>query len=138
MSTPAGITHVATVVVPVADQERALAFYVDVLGFTAAIDFRYDTGERWLEVALPGGGTRLTLAAAGPASLVGAETGVILSTSDVPAAHAALLERGVDVDPEPLTPGEVVRWAGAPLAGHPAQFRVRDPDGNGLLIVSDH
>lgn len=98
----------------------------------------YDTGERWLEVAPPGGGTRLTLAAADPTSLVGTETGVILSTADVPAVHAALRERGADVDPEPLNPGEVVRWAGAPLAGHPAQFRLRDPEGDGLLIVSDH
>lgn len=139
MSTSAlHVTHVATVVVPVTDQDRALSFYVDVLGFAATIDFTYDSGERWLEVTPPGGGTRLTLAAAEPADLVGAETGVILSSSDVPADQAELLARGVQVDREPLVPGEVVRWAGAPLAGRPAQFRLRDPDGNGLLVVSDH
>ncbi|WP_026909451.1 VOC family protein [Patulibacter minatonensis] len=139
MTSPAlHLTGVATMVVPVSDQDRALAFYAGVLGFRATIDFTYDTGERWLEVSPPDGGTRLTLAAAEPAGLIGAETGVILASSDVPADHAALEAAGADVDPALLMSGEVVRWASAPLAGHPAQFRLRDPDGNGLLVVSDH
>ncbi len=103
-----------------------------------SIDFRYPTGERWLEVEAPGGGTRLTLAAAEPRELVGRETGVILSSSDVPGDRAALQARGADVDATLLPEGEVLWWAGAPLAGRPAQFRLRDPDGNELLVVSDH
>jgi len=35
-----------------------------------------------------------------------------------------------------LSLGEVVWWSGAPLAGFPAQFLVRDPDGNSLLVVA--
>ncbi len=35
-----------------------------------------------------------------------------------------------------LRPGHpVVYWAGAPLAGNPPMFFLRDPDGNSLLIV---
>jgi catechol 2,3-dioxygenase-like lactoylglutathione lyase family enzyme len=121
------ITQMATVVVPVSDQERALRFYCDVLGFENANDFSYATGERWLEVAPPGGGTRLTLARSERPA--GIETGVIFSSSDVLADCEAL---GGQIVPE----GEVLWWAGAPLAGFPTQFLVRDPDGNSLLIVS--
>ncbi len=131
-------THVVTVIVPVSDQERSLRFYVDTLGFRPSVDFTYATGERWLEVEAPEGGTRLTLAATEQRELVGRETGVILSSSDVHADHAALKAAGADRDDTLLPEGEVIRWAGAPLAGRPAQFRLRDPDGNGLLVVSDH
>ncbi len=120
------ITQMATVVVPVSDQERALRFYCDVLGFENANDFTYETGERWLEVAPPGGGTRLTLALGGSP---GVETGVIFSSSELLA--------DCEVFDGEIVPAGVVRWwAGAPLAGFPTQFLVRDPDGNSLLIVS--
>jgi hypothetical protein len=51
----AEIAQMATVFVPVSDQERALEFYVGTLGFEKRSDFNYDTGERWMEV-VPGGG----------------------------------------------------------------------------------
>jgi catechol 2,3-dioxygenase-like lactoylglutathione lyase family enzyme len=53
------------------------------------------------------------------------DTGIILSTTDVDADHAALKAAGVDVD------AEVARW-GAPV---PPMFRFRDPAGNSLTIV---
>jgi catechol 2,3-dioxygenase-like lactoylglutathione lyase family enzyme len=130
------ITQVATVVVPVADQDRALAFYVDVLGLEKNNDFTYDSGERWLEVCPQGSSTSLTLVTARPERPAGVETGIALVSADVLADLATLRERGVDTDPAPLPPGEVVWWSGAPLAGYPTQFRVRDPDGNSLLIVA--
>ena len=48
------ITQVATVFVPVADQKRALVFYLDKLGFEKRADFSYAEGSRWIEVAPPG------------------------------------------------------------------------------------
>src|SRR6266404_7353627 len=45
------ITQVATVFVPVADQKRALVFYLDKLGFEKRADFSYAEGSRWIEVA---------------------------------------------------------------------------------------
>ena len=119
------ITQVATVVVPVSDQERALAFYCDVLGLEMVSDFTYETGERWVEVAPAGAATRISLVV-GPA---GIETGVALSSADVAADRDAL-------DGQAVAEGEVTWWAGAPLAGFPTQFLVRDPDGNSLLIVA--
>jgi len=53
------------------------------------------------------------------------ETGIGLETQDIDAVHAALKERGADVD------GEISRM-GDPV---PPLFWFRDPDGNTLMVV---
>jgi len=85
---------------------------------------------RWVEVAIPRGETtaETTIALAPPPegqSAGGSQTGIILDTSDVDGAHAALKAAGVDVD------DEVTRYGG-PV---PPMFWLRDPDGNSLIIV---
>jgi len=121
------------VVVPVRDQDAALAFYTETLGLEKISDFTYDTGERWLEVAPPGQIISLCLVASGSA---GVETGIAVCSDDVPGDLERFRAAGARVDDALLTPGEVVGWAGAPLAGRPPQFRVWDPDGNSLLVVA--
>lgn len=128
------LTGVATVVIGVSDQDAALAFYVGVLGMRKVNDFTYATGERWLEVSPADGSANLSLVLARPERPAGAETGVVLMSTDVLADLEVLRE--VAIDQAPLPEGEVVWWSGAPLAGVPAQFRVRDPDGNSLLVVA--
>lgn len=135
-TTPTHITGVATVVVPVADQEKSLAFYVERLGMRKVNDFTYATGERWLEVSPGAGSSNLCMVVARPERPAGIETGVILMSTDVLADLATLRAHGVDVDDAPLREGEVVWWSGAPLAGRPTQFRFRDLDGNSILIVA--
>ena len=64
MTTPqpvATVTEVGTVFVPVSDQERALAFYVDALGFEKRSDFASGDGSRWIEVAPRGSSIALAL-----------------------------------------------------------------------------
>jgi catechol 2,3-dioxygenase-like lactoylglutathione lyase family enzyme len=128
--------RVATIVVPVTDQATALAFYVDVLGMRKVNDFTYPTGERWVEVSPAEGSSNLCLVVGTPERPPGIETGVVLLSADVLADLADLRDRGVDVDEQPLPAGEVVWWSGAPLAGVPTQFRLRDPDGNSFLVVA--
>jgi catechol 2,3-dioxygenase-like lactoylglutathione lyase family enzyme len=130
------LRELSTVVVPVRDQDAALAFYTDVLGLEPLIDFTYDSGERWLEVGPPGQIISLCLVAAREDRPAGIETGIALCSDDVPGDLAAFRSRGARVDDGVLAEGEVVFWAGAPLAGRPPQFRVWDPDGNSLLIVA--
>jgi len=60
-ATGVSITHLGTVIIPVSDQDRALAFYVDKLGFEQRSDMPFGNGERWLEVAPPGATTTLAL-----------------------------------------------------------------------------
>jgi catechol 2,3-dioxygenase-like lactoylglutathione lyase family enzyme len=133
---PTQITQAATVIVPVRDQDRAIAFYVETLGFEVRSDFAYADGERWVEVVPPGADTALTLARARAGEPVGIETRIALCTDDVDADHAALRARGVDVDETILRAGDpVLIWGGAVQAGTPPMFLLRDPDGNSFLIV---
>jgi len=120
------ITEIGRVAVPAADQNRALAFYVDTLGFELRSDETFADGKmRWIEVAPPGGSTAIALAPPMEGGPTAVDTGIVLSSTDIEADHAALKEAGVDVDPE------IVRW-GDPV---PPMFRLRDPGGNALTIV---
>ncbi len=122
-----GITGVRTVGILVADQNRALEFYVDKLGFEKRLDVPMpQPGKRWIEVALPGSPTTIALIGAHESLPAGGETGIRLTAADVDAVHAHLLEAGVAAD-------QVLRWEGVP-----PMFAFRDQDGNGLEIVGEH
>ena len=118
------ITQVSTVAIPVADQDRALAFYTDTLGFEIRMDANYGQGERWIEVGPSGAATSIALVPAREGTAAGVDTGIRFSTGDATADHADLLAGGVDVDPE------VLRWPGVP-----PMFVLRDLDGNRLVVV---
>jgi predicted enzyme related to lactoylglutathione lyase len=120
--------QVSLVVVPTADQDAAIDFYVEVLGFEKRTDIPFGNGYRWVEVYPPSGSTGIALAPPPPdgeASVGKKETGIVLSTDDVDAAHAELKDTGADVD------AEVARMGG-PV---PPMFWFRDPEGNSLLVV---
>jgi lactoylglutathione lyase len=117
------IIDLRTVGVPVTDQDRALAFYVDVLGLDICLDVPMGGGRRWIEVAPAGASTSIALVASHEGVPAGVETGIRLTTPHVDANHAALRVRGVDAD-------DVLRWEGVP-----PMFAFRDQDGNGLEIV---
>ena len=134
--TGARIGRVATIMVPVRDQEAALSFYTDVLGMQKVSDFSYPTGERWLEVSPDLASANLCLVVARPERPAGIETGIVLFSLDIHADLAVFRDLGLSVDPQPLSEGEVVWWSGAPLAGVPTQFRLHDPDGNSFLVVA--
>jgi len=110
--------------VPVTDQDRALEFYVDTLGFIKHRDVEFGGGQRWVEVAPTTVGTTIALVPAGEGAPTGPETGIRLITEDADADHAHLLACAVDVDPA------VLRWPGIP-----AMFGFRDPDGNRLVLI---
>jgi catechol 2,3-dioxygenase-like lactoylglutathione lyase family enzyme len=124
-TTKTGIAQVATVMVPVSDQDRAIEFYLDRLGFEKRTDVPFGDGNRWVEVAPPGAATTIALVQPREGESAGIEARVALDCGDVDAVHASLRERGVDVD------AEVMRMGG-PV---PPMFFFRDQDGNRLLIV---
>ena len=109
----------------VADQDAALAFYVEKLGFELRSDTPFgEHGEmRWVEVAPPGSLARLALNPPMGNEPGGGSIGV--ETPDVLGEHARLRAiGGIDLDPEPA------RIPGAPLL-----FMLRDPDGNHVAVV---
>lgn len=116
------ITDIRVVGVDVADQDAALAFYTDTLGFSVAMDGDTPAG-RWLVVSPPDATTGVALIA-NPAG-VGHDTGIRYGTIDAPAAHQHLADRGVAV-------GELLEWEGTP-----AMFSFEDPDANRYYIVED-
>ncbi|WP_328554244.1 MULTISPECIES: VOC family protein [unclassified Streptomyces] len=118
------ITHASFVTLPVADQDRALRFYTDVLGFEVTADLDMPPG-RWLQVAPEGAQTVFTLSGPGMGSFTPGETrGIMLVTTDVDADCARLTAAGVTVEgPDDLP------W------GRMASFR--DPDGNGLMLITE-
>jgi lactoylglutathione lyase len=123
MSTaPTCITGVRTVSIAVDNQESALRFYVDILGFTVLRDNPIPNGGRWIELAPAEGSVIVTLEPAPPDITRGA-IGIRFTTGDVEGAHAALAAAGVDTD-------EILRWPGVP-----AMFAFRDPDGNAFSLT---
>jgi catechol 2,3-dioxygenase-like lactoylglutathione lyase family enzyme len=122
--TAAGIRGISTIGIPVADQDAALAFYSDVLGFEVRVDTPLpQLGARWIMLAPFGSPVSVSLVAAGDQLAVGVETGIRFETVDAQATHQALRDHGVPV-------GDLLRWPGAP-----PMFRAQDPDGNWLEIV---
>ena len=80
------IDKVGTVVVPVSDQDRAVTFYVDTLGFEKRTDVPFGNGYRWVEVAPEGVETTIAIVPPPPGKPAGnVETGIGLNTSDIDA-----------------------------------------------------
>jgi catechol 2,3-dioxygenase-like lactoylglutathione lyase family enzyme len=124
-TTGINVAQVATVMVPVADQDKAIEFYVEKLGFEKRTDVPFGDGNRWVEVAPAGAATTVALVQPMEGQETGIESRVAFESTDIEADHATLRERGVDVD------AEVMRMGG-PV---PPMFFFRDQDGNRLLIV---
>ena len=118
------IDDVLTIGVPVSDQDRALQFYLNRLGFEKRRDVPApQLGGRWIEVAPAGATVTIALVPAREDTPAGVQTGIRLKTGDAAAVHARLESGGVEV-------GELLRWPGVP-----PMFVVHDQDGNGLEIV---
>ncbi len=117
---------IATVIVPVADQDRAVEFYVDKLGFEKRVDVPFGDGYRWVEVGLGEEATTIALAPPPQGGSAGhRETGISLQTDDIDSYHARLKDDGVDVDAEIGRMDDPV----------PPMFWLRDPEGNTLMVV---
>ena len=119
---PTHITGIRTVSIPVDDQDAALRFYTETLGFRVLRDNPTPNGGRWIELAPGGDNAVVTLEPAAPGLTRGA-IGIRFTTDDAEAAHAALVGAGVNAD-------EILRWPGVP-----AMFAFRDPDGNTFSIT---
>jgi catechol 2,3-dioxygenase-like lactoylglutathione lyase family enzyme len=122
------IRQLGNVIVPVSDQDRSLDFYTEKLGFEVRADVPMGDGNRWLAVAPPGSEASVAIMPPRPGETPqNTQTCIAFATDDVDAGHAALEERGVDVD-------EIMGGEG-PV---PRMFFFRDPDGNNLLLVEEH
>jgi catechol 2,3-dioxygenase-like lactoylglutathione lyase family enzyme len=115
------ISHIQLLSVPVSDQQRAKAFYVETLGFDLVREGEVQPGMTWIQVAPPGAATSITLVTWFDSMPAGSLQGLVLETEDLDAECAALAGRGLDPGPVSEAPwGRFVQFA--------------DPDGNRLIL----
>jgi catechol 2,3-dioxygenase-like lactoylglutathione lyase family enzyme len=124
----AHITQIGRVIIPSSDQDASIAFYTQKLGFTVAADVAYGDGNRWIELAPPGGGANIALGPPMGGFQPPHSTGIAISTKDARADHEELKAKGVEVD-ENLMGGD---------GTVPLMFGLRDRDGNNLMIVESN
>lgn len=120
------VSGISTAMFAVADQDVAIAFYTQKLGWELRSETKFGEGDdagRWVEVAPPGSKTVLALNPPMGGEPGGGSIGVV--TPDVDAERERLSATGgVDV--------------GEPMGGEgpvPKMFSVTDPDGNWIWIV---
>lgn len=115
------IDDISVISVPVTDQDRAKAFFVEKLGFSLIADSPMGEGQRWVQVGPEGSKTSLTLVTWFETMKPGSMRGTVLHTNDIDAARAELKSRGVAIDEVGEEP-----W------GRYATFE--DLDGNGFVL----
>jgi predicted enzyme related to lactoylglutathione lyase len=110
--------------IPVADVDRAKAFYADRLGFTLDVDVTPVDGVRVVQLTPPGSACSVGFGTGVPAyeGTPGSVRGLHLVVDGIERARAELIDRGVDVG-ELQDVGGGVRYAG-----------FSDPDGNGWTL----
>ena len=117
------IQRIATVAVYVEDQDRALEFWRDRMGFEVRARESMGKAGFWLEVAPKGADSRLVIY---PNALMSnwqeLKPSIVFECDDVKTTYESLKDRGVDFTEEP----DKMAW------GTFAKFR--DTDGNEFLL----
>jgi catechol 2,3-dioxygenase-like lactoylglutathione lyase family enzyme len=111
---------------PVADVDRAKAFYADQLGFHVDVDFSPNETFRVVQLTPPGSACSIAVGTGVVGTEPGSVQGLHLVVKDIHAARAELLGRGVEI-------AEVVDMSapGKPTISYAA---FADPDGNGWTL----
>jgi predicted enzyme related to lactoylglutathione lyase len=109
------------VAVPVSDVDRAKAFYVEQAGFNADHDHRVSEDMRFVQLTPPGSACSIAIGQGIMETEPGSAQGLQLVVTDIEAARAELVGRGVEA-------GEIQDFPW----GRFVFFR--DPDGNGWAV----
>jgi catechol 2,3-dioxygenase-like lactoylglutathione lyase family enzyme len=111
--------------IPVRDQDRALAFYTEKLGFAVATDAPFDDTQRWIELRIPGADTRVVLFTPhGWEDRIGGFQAISFWTDNVQKTYDEYVARGVEF----LGPPETEEWGTSAI--------LKDPDGNSFVLSS--
>jgi catechol 2,3-dioxygenase-like lactoylglutathione lyase family enzyme len=120
------------IVVPVTDVDRAKAFYADQLGFVVDVDDSPAPGIRVVQLTPPGSGCSITIGTGIGGGVPGSLKGVQICVGDIEAAHAQLVERGVDCTPIRHTGPE--GWEDGKGGDWNSFVFFDDPDGNSWAV----
>jgi catechol 2,3-dioxygenase-like lactoylglutathione lyase family enzyme len=123
------------VILPVADVDRAKAFYVDKVGFNLDVDHQPNEAFRVVQMTPPGSAASVTIGKGITDATPGAVKGTHLVVTDIEAARSELVGRGVEVSGiRHLDDGQ---WTPGPDPGRAdyASFAdFADPDGNSWIL----
>jgi lactoylglutathione lyase len=119
------VSNIGVAMFTVADQDAALAYYTEKLGWEVRSDISFgeDSQMRWLEVAPPGSTARLALNPPMQGEPGGGSIGV--ETTDMQAE----LDRVSAID------GVTIAQPPMDMGGAPPMFAIADPDGNHIWVV---
>src|SRR5690242_14914776 len=111
--------------IPVTDQDRALAFYTEKLGFRLLTDQPFDDKQRWIELGIGGAETRFVLFTPDDQrDRIGGFFAGSLACDNVEATYRQLTAKGVEF----LSPPQKQPWGEYAI--------MKDPDGNQFVIGS--
>lgn len=85
------------VAIPVTDVDRAKAFYTEKAGFHADHDYQVSEGLRFVQLTPPGSACSIAIGEGITDAAPGSVQGMQIVVSDIDAARAELIERGVEV-----------------------------------------
>jgi len=111
--------------IPVKDQDRALRFYTEKLGFRILTDQEFNEKQRWIELSIPGAETGVSLfTPQGHEDRVGTFVNSSWEVDDVDKAYNELQGRGVE-------------FAGPPQKQPWGSFVImKDSEGNQIVLGS--
>jgi catechol 2,3-dioxygenase-like lactoylglutathione lyase family enzyme len=115
------ITDLSIISVPVSDQDRALAFYVDVLGLEVIDDSPMGPTMRWVRVAPRLAQTSITLVTWFPSMVPGSLKGLLVNTDNLEDDIDRFRAAGVEV-------------SGVQEEAWGRYVTLDDPDGNGIIV----
>jgi predicted enzyme related to lactoylglutathione lyase len=111
--------------IPVKDQDRALRFYLDTLGFTLVTDQPMGPGQRWIEMRPPKGDGGIALfTPPGYEDRIGTFTGISMECDDVEKTYGELQSKGVEF----AKPPKKESWGVSAI--------MKDSEGNQIVLSS--
>jgi predicted enzyme related to lactoylglutathione lyase len=119
------IRKIKFVGIPVRDQDRALEFYVETLGFIVQTDQPMGPGQRWIELRPPKGETGVALfTPPGHEDRIGTFTGLSLECDDLQKTYDELVAKGAEFEKPPRTES----WGVMAI--------LKDSEGNQIVLSS--
>jgi catechol 2,3-dioxygenase-like lactoylglutathione lyase family enzyme len=123
------------VVVPVSDVDRAKAFYTEKAGFNLDVDHRAGDNFRVVQFTPPGSACSIVVGTGLGDMTPGSLRGLQLVVSDIDAARAELVERGVDVsEVQHFESGTMVPGPDPERRDYGSFLFFADPDGNSWAV----
>jgi predicted enzyme related to lactoylglutathione lyase len=119
------IKRIKFIGIPVANQDRALQFYTEKLGFRILTDQQFSEKQRWIELSIPGAETGLTLfTPEGHENRVGTFINTSWEVDDIDKTYAELQAKGVEFSGPP----QKQQWG--------SFLMMKDSEGNQIVLAS--